>query len=991
MKYLYLIIVFITFNQNSVLSQNEIDLYTSGMHHFNHEDYSTAITIFNKIILRDEVDKELLASAYLYIGESLLGLNQVNGAISKFEEFVVQFPTSNLREIALYRLGNLYFESKLYDKSRTNLIELIHAFPNSEYSGSAYHLIGETFIEENDLDKAEKFFSSAVNSNRRNSFVDNSIYSLANLYEKKGQYRDAVKYYDKLLGYYKNSDLSAQAQLRIGICYYYLKEYDNAVLELSDPLITELSVDQQNEADYMLANTFYSLKEYDNATESYNRILNNSPNSEMLDRIRYGLAWIHFQKGKYDDAYKLFRLLSESTDDSIAVKSLYWSAESKRYNGNFNEAIAIQQLFIEKYPNHPYAEKVQLNIGISKFSQNSFNEAENSLLEASNSSNPVAKIKSLTLLGELNLRKKQYKTSGEFFNRALLVPQIPSELEDRCNLGLGVAKFFLKNNIEALNHLSSINESETLIDLNKLNFYKGEANFYLGKFAAAINNYNKLNSSDELLSKNALYGKAYSYFNEKDFAKATHYFNEFTKEYYNDNRFYECELRLADCYYGTKNYVKASSYYEKVLITNMQFNNDERSYFNYAQSLFKQGSGNKAINILTEIQNRFPASKYSDDSQYLIGWINFQSGNFEEAINNYTKLFSNYPRSVLLPIAHYSIGDAYFNLGDYSKSIESYNRLITQYPNSTYVYDAVNGIQYCYIVQEKQEDALKYLNDFISQNKNLSFIDKVQFKKAEIYYSSGEYEKAIEEYLYLINNYSESPLVINSYYWMGKSALILNREDDATNHFNTVIDKSLNSELGFNSVLELGKIYRKQQKYFTEIELYDQILPRISENKRIAEIKYVKAQNYLEISDTASAYRELNELVNLRDGSLFYHKAEIELGVLEFKNFNYESSLYLLKDVVNNRKDDIAAQAQYYIGANYFEQNKLPEAITELIKVRSLYSAYDEWYTKALLLLGDSYVRIDNKSNAAEMYKAVLKRHRNNAIAKEAKEKLNKL
>ena len=84
MKYLYLIIVFITFSQNSLLSQNDIDLYSNGMNHFNHEEYSAAIAIFNKIILRDEIDKELLASASLYVGESLLGLNQVNGAISKF-------------------------------------------------------------------------------------------------------------------------------------------------------------------------------------------------------------------------------------------------------------------------------------------------------------------------------------------------------------------------------------------------------------------------------------------------------------------------------------------------------------------------------------------------------------------------------------------------------------------------------------------------------------------------------------------------------------------------------------------------------------------------------------------------------------------------------------------------------------------------------------------------------------------------------------------
>ncbi len=58
--------------------------------------------------------------------------------------------------------------------------------------------------------------------------------------------------------------------------------------------------------------------------------------------------------------------------------------------------------------------------------------------------------------------------------------------------------------------------------------------------------------------------------------KAAHYFNEFVKNYYNDNRTDECELRLADCFYGTKDFVKASSYYEKVLVKNKKFSTDER-------------------------------------------------------------------------------------------------------------------------------------------------------------------------------------------------------------------------------------------------------------------------------------------------------------------------------------------------------------------------------------------------------------------------------
>ncbi len=972
-------------------SQNDINLYSSGMENFNNKNYSNAISYFEQFVYNDEVDDKLLSSAKFYIAESMLGLEQIDGAISKFEGFISEFPTSNFRELALFRLGNLYFEKKLFDRSRTNLVELVNSYPSSEYAGSSFHLIGEAFIEENDLDKAERFFSSAVNSKRNNSFVDYSIYSLANLFEKKGQYSEAVKYYDKILGFHKESILAAQAQLRIGICYFYLEEYDNAVLELSDPLIQDLDIDQQNEADYILANTFYRLAEYESAKEAYRRILKNSPSSEMLDRIRYGLAWINFQEGNYNEAYKMFNLLSESKDDSVAVKSLYWSGEAKRYDGKYDESIEIHKQFADKYPKHPYSEKVKLNIGISKFSQNSLTESEESLLESTNSSDPLSKAKALTILGEINLRKREYKISSEFFKRGLLLIQIPLELKDRCNLGLGVANFFLKNNIEALNNLNSISETDTKVDKSKLSFYKGEANFFLGNYSKAISNYNKVSSEDEKILKNSLYGKAYSYFNLKDFIKASHYFNEYLNKFPDDKLTTECQLRLADCYFGSKSFVKASLYYERALSNSTKFQNDDRSLFNYAQSLFKQGDGSKAITVLNKLQIKFPTSKYADDSQYLSGWINFQSGKFENAIISYTKLFENYPETTLLPIALYSIGDSYFNLGKYNNAINSYNKVITKFPNSSYVYDAVNGIQYCYIVQDQQGEAINYLNNFIAENRHLSFIDKIQFKKGEIFYSSGSYQSAIGEYKILIDNYPQSPLVSNSYFWMGKSAVLLEKPEDATSYFQVALNNSLNTEVGFSSVLELGKIYRKQKNFIRETELYDDILLKISNPKQISEIKYVKVQNFIENNDTLSAYQVLGEIIDKRDGSLFYYKSEIDLGILELTRSNYENSLYLLKDVVKNREDDLAAQANYYIGLNYFEQEKLPEAITELIKVRSLYSAYDEWYTKSLMLLGDSYVKINDSTNASEMYKSVLKRHRNDAIAKEVKEKLNQL
>ena len=96
------------------------------MESFNHGNYSEARNYFEQYILDDEIDEQLLSSAEIYIGESLLGLEQKDGAISQSLNILLIIILHLILENShFYRLGNLYFEKKLFDKSRTNLVELI--------------------------------------------------------------------------------------------------------------------------------------------------------------------------------------------------------------------------------------------------------------------------------------------------------------------------------------------------------------------------------------------------------------------------------------------------------------------------------------------------------------------------------------------------------------------------------------------------------------------------------------------------------------------------------------------------------------------------------------------------------------------------------------------------------------------------------------------------------------------------------------------------
>ncbi|RMD49849.1 MAG: hypothetical protein D6830_04010, partial [Ignavibacteria bacterium] len=139
------------------------------------------------------------------------------------------------------------------------------------------------------------------------------------------------------------------------------------------------------------------------------------------------------------------------------------------------------------------------------------------------------------------------------------------------------------------------------------------------------------------------------------------------------------------------------------------------------------------------------------------------------------------------------------------------------------------------------------------------------------------------------------------------------------------------------------------------------------------------------------AYNLLNNLTVYYDGSVFADKAKIELGLLELARDKYLEAKQLFKAVGEKRKDDIGAEAQFYYGQTLFEQGMTNDAILALVRVRSVFSRYDQWYTRALLKLGECYTVLGDKRTARDMYRAVLKRHKNDEFGKEAKRKLRRL
>lgn len=973
-----------------LFAQNLPEKFNDAMNAYNNQLYSEAYKIFDEVIKDYDVEDELYSVARFYAANSLLKMGKKDESTSGFEYIVNNIVWSKFREESLFKLGLIYYDLNRFALSRKNHLMLIYQYPNSEYLGSSMYWIGESYSAEGKLDDAIEFLTQAIEDKSANRYRDHSIYALASIYEKKHDYQNAVKYYDQLLTYHSNSSLALEAQVRIGVCYFYLKDYYNSILELNNPDIQKLPTENLSEALYLLANSHYRVEEYSDAANTYSEVIKRFPNSDIYRNSQYGLAWSLFQQSKYGEAYQVFNTLSEGYD-SIAIKSFIWKGESKRYAGQTNEALAIFQNFLVKYPDDPSTTLVENLIGLIYFDQNKFEQSTQYLTNATSSEDPLTRAKAFTMIGEIELQNKNYIKARGNFDPAVRISSEESEVHLRALLGLGVSLFHLGDYNEAVENFRQAETIDPAFEQDKINFYMAESYYSLGKYQEALSRYNNIKSTEIEYVRQVTYSKGYCQFNLGNYSNAAYLFSEFIQNYPDDFRMTDAKLRLADSYFGSKNFAAASKIFKEVFKSGKFSSDDPYTYFQYAQALYKSGESNAAIDEFRNLQKKFPDSKYGESSLFTIGFIRFQEGEFEEAINDYRMVMQIYKKSSLTPAVYYSIGDAYFNLGEYDSAIVNYRNVLTKYPSSEYAYDAINGMQYSYVAAGRSNEAINLIDRYVSQNPNLKFSDQIYFKKGEIYYSQRDYENAKLSYQEFLVKYPKSSFVPEAYYWLGKSSQNLKQDDEAIFYFSKVFDNYPGSESAAVSVIELGKMYEAKGNYQAGIDVLERASSKLKDSPRLPEVLFLKGSAYIKVDDVQKAYATFEELAMYHPETVFADRGKIEMGLIDLAISRYNEADKNFLDVAGRRTDDLGAKAQYQYGVSLFEQGKYSEAVSALVRVRTVFSQYEPWISRSYLLMGDCYVKMNDKRQAEEMYRVVVTKHKGNELGEEARQKINKL
>jgi len=650
------------------------------------------------------------------------------------QRWLLQNPTSAERGDVLLQLENdqIAIDGK-YDVTPFRAPQLYQLRPSQEY-------LQYFFDGQNELEKA--FDAKLGNNGLTKEQIKALRKRYTNLYNQgEAQYKHEAEYYLGYLDYAEGKYNSA------------LKHFN--ALPMEDKYLETVP--------FYRMQILYVQGKYNEAVREA-EIYTPSDELFQIEAIRIK-AECQLQSGKTNEALSSFRQYLKRTSKPVA-SSAYNAGVLEFQNGQYNAAIADGGLATQT----EYAQLKQLAYML--VGQASLQQAENQkarmafeqVATISNGDNSVQEAAAYNVCAiahnSTSLWGDEVKTLENFLNT-----YPTSQYADRVSQYLVEVYSTTRNYGQALQSIAKINKpnakilkakqtlhyqwgvqnylnalySESVqqfdqsIKLGSLEpvcyaesyYWRGEARYHLNNYKGAVADYqmfNRLNQNgiQAGLFAASLYNCGYAQMKQEDYNSAidalTSYIGQASEQ--GTETYVDGMLRLADCYYYTRQFAQGESiYHEASLLDSKQ---KDYALFQEGLMLGLQKKYDEKQTKLDEMISTCPESDFIDDAWLDKGRTSLLQNDASAAIHSFQQVIENYPESPIAPQAAVELAMTYNNLGQAEAAGKIYKMVAERWPNS--------------------EEAQTAAEDL----KNLEVLTRIQ--SLPTLYEAGEYSQLLETY-----------------------------------------------------------------------------------------------------------------------------------------------------------------------------------------------------------------------------------------------------
>jgi TolA-binding protein len=969
------------------LSQNKVEkLYQLGVELISHTNYGAARQVFTDFLDQASPIDSRRSEAEYYVAFSALNLGHKDGE-KLIDNFIEHNPSSPKASTAYYDLATFFYNEGNYIKAGNYYKKVNFPALTSDQQSQGHFNWGYSLFSQKKLDEALEQFNFV--KRQSTAYTPASNYYAGFIEYSKGAYDEA------LFDLKKAETSPSYAPLvpyLIANIYYRQKRYDT-LLEYAASLKGRTDLANAGDVSMLIAEAHYFKGDYKKAVDAYQQYFDKNAKAEnglyfragyanyaagniargieYLDKAAaskdtvsyyasYYLGILHLKQGNKPLALNAFDYARKNPKDvNLAQESTFHFAKVSYDAGKPDQAIGEFERYLKTYPSSAHTTEVKELLAQAYVNGNNFNKAIEYIegLPSRNQYINQAYQKAAYLKGAELFNKEAYAEAVSYFAKSLEQPIDP--------------------NYVAL-----------------ASFWSGEA-YSIGKrYDQAITDYQRVVSLGTAAPADILiqtrYGLAYAHYNLKAYDKALYNFKEFTnKADKGDANYVDGLIRLADCYYVSKQYDDALSAYLKA----KALKSADQDYI-LLQTGVVQGTQRRygdARSNLTQLIRDYPKSQYRDEALYQRGQYEIEQGNYQAAVDGLSQLIRDGANSPFLAAAYLKRATAYSNLKQPDKAIADYATVIQKFPADPKAKEALSPLQEALTAAGRSDEFEKYLSGVEAANPNDTQLEGIKFDAAKNIYFDQQYQKAITSLTAFTTTYPSSPKVAEAKFYIAESHYRLNQFDQAMGFYQP-LSQDITFTQGNKVAARVAEIQFKQGKYESAIPSFHRLeqLATSKKDKYNAWSGLMESFFLLAKYDSADVYaRLILEQGNINAGA--QNKAALYLGKSAMARGDYEVAKDEFLNTLNAASDEYGAEAKYLLGLIFFNQKQYKQSYETLVSLNNDFSTYEEWVGKSFLLLAENYAAQNDVFQARATLQSLIDRFPLQNIKDEAAKRLKAL
>ncbi|MDX5347075.1 MAG: tetratricopeptide repeat protein, partial [Hymenobacteraceae bacterium] len=171
-------------------------LHKRGMAYVNLRKYNEAVADFKRVL--DEFPSHKAANGALFsLQEALGALNQADQFDAYLAKFKAANPQSNALESVEYEAAKSLYFSEKYKQAVSKFEDYLKNYPNSPFVYDARYFLGDSYMKQGEKAKALQMLKQVVTENR-SEYVNRAVQRIADIEFENGNYSEAIKYYTRL-------------------------------------------------------------------------------------------------------------------------------------------------------------------------------------------------------------------------------------------------------------------------------------------------------------------------------------------------------------------------------------------------------------------------------------------------------------------------------------------------------------------------------------------------------------------------------------------------------------------------------------------------------------------------------------------------------------------------------------------------------------------------------------------------------------------------